>query len=60
MFGSTPGGHLVALSNAEGLTEVLIAYEKGVFVRRPHDATSWSKALACFKSSVSKPSVNQP
>jgi len=25
-----PGGHLVALSNAEGLTERLLAYEKGV------------------------------
>jgi len=26
----------------------------------PHEANSSSKALACFKSSVSKPSVNQP
>jgi pimeloyl-ACP methyl ester carboxylesterase len=25
-----PGGHLVALSNAEGLTERLLAYEKGL------------------------------
>jgi hypothetical protein len=28
--------------------------------RRPHDASSSSKVLACFKSRVSKPSVNQP
>jgi hypothetical protein len=27
---------------------------------RPHDANSSSRALASFKSSVSKPSVNQP
>jgi hypothetical protein len=26
----------------------------------PYDASSSSKVLACFKSSVSKPSVNQP
>jgi hypothetical protein len=26
----------------------------------PHDGNASSKALACFKSSVSKPSVNQP
>jgi hypothetical protein len=25
-----PGGHLVALSNAEGLIECLVAYEKGL------------------------------
>jgi hypothetical protein len=25
----TPGGHLVALSNPEGLAERLVAYEKG-------------------------------
>jgi hypothetical protein len=28
--------------------------------RDPHNASSSSKALACFKSSVSKPSVNHP
>jgi hypothetical protein len=25
-----PGGHLVALSNADGLTERLLAYERGL------------------------------
>src|SRR5262249_17244219 len=28
--------------------------------RRRHEANSWSKVLASFRSSVSKPSVNQP
>ena len=36
------------------------AFHAGRNHKHPHHANSSSKALACFKSNVSKPSVNQP
>jgi hypothetical protein len=37
-----------------------LTFHAGRNRKHPHHASSSSKALACFKSNVSKPSVNQP